>query len=392
MARSSQPAQANSAAYSQGTVAAAMGGVLGSSAPATQLPAPWAQDRTALAREEVGGKRRFVVGFLGSFVAVLGAVLAGNILVDPFALAGSGIVPTAVEPDRSVKLDLLGHLKHGPQILILGDSRGRQAEPSFLRRLTGHTAFNAAVTGGSAPDAYVFVRSAADRFPHQKRRYIWFTDVGLASGTVLPQLAQDPRARRYLRGIPRFGLGDIKTYLSTDATKASWRVFEKCVLATCRSYILYRPDGSLTTQSLRYLPEHAKSLRKAVAKAVAAARVPHETLAQWRHDLADPQRLVYLDRLLAFANGRGEVPVLVLNPIYPSVLATLERYGFPGRRATLEKVAQLHKRFRFVLVDCEDIRKWGGNAYDWTNATHVNRANMRRELRYIVAHSHGALR
>jgi hypothetical protein len=148
----------------------------------------------------------------------------------------------------------------------------------------------------------------------------------------------------------------------------------------------------LTTRSLGYLPEHAKSLRKAVAKAVAAARVPQETLAQWRHDLADPQRLVYLERLLAFANGRGEVPVLVLNPIYPSVLATLNRYGFPGRRATLEKVAQLHKRFRFVLVDCEDIHKWGGNAYDWTNATHVNRANMRRELRYIVAHSHGALR
>src|SRR5262249_39078662 len=134
MARSSQPAQANSAAYSQGTVAAAMGGVLGSSAPATQLPAPWAQDRTALAREEVGGKRRFVVGFLGSFVAVLGAVLAGNILVDPFALAGSGIVPTAVEPDRSVKLDLLGHLKHGPQVPILGASRGRPAAPRFFPR------------------------------------------------------------------------------------------------------------------------------------------------------------------------------------------------------------------------------------------------------------------
>jgi hypothetical protein len=366
--------------------------VLSSSAPAAQLPASSAQDRTDLAREAVGGKRRFVVGFLGSFVAVLAAVLAFNVLVDPFALAGSGIVPTAVEPDRSVKLDLLEHLEHGPQILILGDSRGRQAEPSFVQRLTGHTAFNAAVTGGSAPDAYVFVRSAADRFPHQKRRYIWFTDVGLASGTVLPQLAQDPRARRYVRGVPRFGLGDVKTYLSTDATKASWRVFEKCVLGTCRSYILYRADGSLTTRSLGYLPEHAKSLRKAVAKAVAAARVPQETLAQWRHDLADPQRLVYLERLLAFANGRGEVPVLVLNPIYPSVLATLNRYGFPGRRATLEKVAQLHKRFRFVLVDCEDIHKWGGNAYDWTNATHVNRANMRRELRYIVAHSHGALR
>jgi hypothetical protein len=94
-------------------------------------------------------RRGFVAGFLGSFFLVLAAVLAFNVVVDPFDLAGSGVVPTAVEPDRSIKLDLLQHLKRSPQILILGDSRGRQAEPSYLRRLTGHTGFNAAVMGGT---------------------------------------------------------------------------------------------------------------------------------------------------------------------------------------------------------------------------------------------------
>jgi hypothetical protein len=337
-------------------------------------------------------QRRFLTGFLGSFLAVLAAVLAFNVVVDPLALAGTGLVPTAVEPDRSIKLDLLQHLKRGPQILILGDSRGRQAQPSQLERLTGHTAFNAAVTGGSAPEAYVFVRFTADRFPHQKRRYIWFTDDGLASGIVQPQLAQDPRARRYLSGAPRFGLGDVKTYLSTDATKDSWRVFEKCVLATCHTKINYNPDGSLTNQSLHYLPEDARSLRKSVAARLAGVRANRETLTQARRDLAIPGRFAYLDRMLAFMNSRGEVPVIVLNPIYPSVLAAEEKYGFPAHRATMEKIARLHRRFRFVLVNCEDIRKWGGTTYDWSNASHVNRANMRRELRYIVAHSDGVLR
>jgi|SRR5579884_25219 len=344
------------------------------------------------ARAEAATQRGFVGGFLCSFFLALAAVLAFNVVVDPFALAGTGVVPTAVEPDRSIKLDLLEGLKRGPQILILGDSRGRQAQPSELKRLTGHTAFNAAVTGGSAPDAYVMVRYAAALFPHQKRRYIWFTDIGLASSTVQPQLAADPRARPYLPDAPGFGLGDVETYLSTGATKTSWRVFEKCVLAACHSLIRYHPDGSLTNQSLHYLPEHAKSLRADVRRAVASARARSETLAQWRHDLAAPARFAYLDRMLAFMNRRGEVPVIVLNPIYPSVLAALERHGFPARRATLEKIAQLHKRFRFVFVDCEDSRKWGGRPDDWTNATHVNRANMRRELGYIVRHSHGALR
>jgi hypothetical protein len=45
-------------------------------------------------------QRRFLVGFLGSFFAAFASVLALNVVVDPFALAGTGVVPTAVEPDR----------------------------------------------------------------------------------------------------------------------------------------------------------------------------------------------------------------------------------------------------------------------------------------------------
>jgi hypothetical protein len=333
-----------------------------------------------------------VIGCLAACFGLLVAILALNIVIDPFAIAGSGVVPTAVESDRSIKLTLLGDLKHGPETLILGSSRSRQAEPSFLQQLTGHGGFNAGVTGGTSADEWVFVRYAADLFPHQKRRYIWFTDVGLAGGGVLPQLAHDPRARRYLQGGAGFGLGDVGTYLSTDATKASWRVFRKCVLSTCHSHIRYRPDGSLTNQSLRYLPEHAASLRKAVAKLVTAVRAHHQTLAQARADLAQPHRFSYFERALEFMNRRGEEPVIVLNPVYPSVLAELEKYGYAGRRATLEKIAELHKRYRFVFVDAQDIRTWGGTARDWSNATHVNRSNMRRMLRYIVAHSGGALR
>lgn len=337
-------------------------------------------------------QRRFVGGFLGSFLAVLAAVLAFNVVIDPLALAGTGVVPTAIEPDRSIKLDLLQHLRRGPQILILGDSRGRQAEPSFVQRLTDHSAFNAAVTGGSAPEAYVFVRFAADRFPHQTRRYIWFTDNGLASGIVQPQLAQDPRARRYLSGVPRFGLGDVKTYLSTDATKDSWRVFEKCVLASCHSRIRYNADGSLAKQSLRYLPEDAKSLRRSVHTRIALVKAHPEKFAQARRDLEDSQRFAYMERMLAFMNRRGETPVIVLNPIYPSVYAVQRRMGFPELRATLWKIEQLKKRFRFVVVNCEDMHVWHGTSKDWSNASHVNRRNMRRELRYIVAHSDGVLR
>src|SRR5262245_26136086 len=117
-------------------------------------------------------------------------LLAG--LVAASATAASPKPPT----DRSIKLDLIAKLKRNPQILILGDSRGRQAEPSYLRRLTGHSAFNGAVMGGTAPDAWVFIRDTADRFPNQKRRYIWFVSSGLAGNIPDPRTEADPRGRK----------------------------------------------------------------------------------------------------------------------------------------------------------------------------------------------------
>ena len=77
-------------------------------------------------------------------------------------------------------------------------------------------------------------------------------------------------------------------------------------------------------------------------------------------DLDQPHRFFYFERALEFMNKRGEVPVIVLNPVYPTVFAELEKYGYAGRRASLEKIAELHKRYRFVFVDAQDIRTWGG--------------------------------
>ncbi len=335
------------------------------------------------------GYRRFVVAALLSCLGVLAAIFALNATIDPFAIAGTGVVPTAIESDRSVKLTLIEQLSKGPEILILGSSRSRQAEPAFLHELTGNTGFNAGVTGGTAADAWAMTRFVADRFPHQKRRYLWFIDTGVATNGVNPQLRADPRARKYLLGggTAGFGLADVSTYISTDATSASWRVFKKCVLKTCHPPINYLPDGSIARRSLKSLPEQAGSLGQSVAKVVASIQAHPPA----RNVHLNPKRFVYFERALAFMNEHGARPVLVLNPIHPKVLAELEKYGLGARRAELDYLGKLHRRFDFVVVDCHDIRTWGGSTKDFSNATHVNERNMRRMLRYVVAHSDGAL-
>jgi hypothetical protein len=322
-----------------------------------------------------------------SCLGLLAAVLALNAAIDPFATVGTGLFPPAIESDRSTKLTLLEDLSEGPEILILGSSRARQAEAAFLEQLTGRTAFNAAVTGGTAADAWAMTRFAADRFPDQRRRYLWFIDVGVATNGVNRQLRSDPRAGAYLlEGGDSFGLEDVGTYIGTQATRASLRVFRACALGPCRGSTAYLPDGSITAGALRSLPEHARSLDRSVESLVARIRV--------RPPSAQPlkgARTQYFERTLAFMNEHGARPVIVLNPIHPAVLAELERSGFGKREAALEYLGALHARFDFALVDCQDIRDWGGSAGEFSNATHVNRRNMRRMLRYILAHSDGAL-
>src|SRR5712691_2878994 len=246
--------------------------------------------------------------------------------------------------DRTTKLTLIEKLPRSPQILILGSSRAREAEPSFLERISGHTGFNGAVTGGTAADAWVMVRFLTDRFPHRARRYLWFVDSGIATNGVNPDLAADPRARRYLGGSVRAGN------------------------VACRVGSRYHADGSIAQNGSRSRAERARIVATTVARLVASIRA-HPP----RAETIDPRRYTYFERTIAFMNRHGARPVIVLNPIHPRVLAELEKYGFPKRKAAYEYLGRLRQRLDFVLVDCEDIRAWGGSAAEFADATHVDR-------------------
>jgi len=293
-------------------------------------------------------------------------LLAAALLAVASAGAGAGAdgtpAPCVDHGDRATKLNLIDRLPRSPAALILGSSRARQAEPAFLRRLTGRTAFNAAVTSGTAADAWVMTRVLAARFPRRGRRFLWFVGTSIATNGVNPALAAEPRAR---------------PYLGADASGRPVR---------CAPNRLYAPDGSIAHPVTRPPRERARIVAKTVAKLLASIRdhPPHPVSP-------DVRRYKYFERTIAFMNRHGSRPVLVLNPIHPRILAELEKYGFPKREAALTYLNRLRRRLDLVVVDCEDIRTWGGSPAGFSDATHVDRANMRRMLRYIVAHSEGAL-
>lgn len=364
-----------------------------------RLPAP-AVDETESERlhrnltpaiAEIGdpsGFFRYALATVAALAISLCGVFMFNAIVDPFSLIGWRILPPAVETDRSIKLDLIWKLEENPQVVVLGSSRSRQAEPAFIDKLTGlKSGFNAGVTGGDAVDAWVMVRNVGERFPHAKRAYIWFVDYKLAAAGINPQLAQDPHAQPYLgnRGVS-FSLADVGTYLGFQATKESYRVAKACIEGHCHGDLVYHADGSLMGAALQYLPENAPSLKKAVAEKLAAVKHQARSLPPYRNS-----QLRYFTETLAYMNEHGATPVIVLNPEYPSVYRLLQSRHSTREAQALAELHKLQQHYRFVVVDCSDVRVWGGKARDFNNATHVNRRNMRRMLRYIVAQSNGAL-
>jgi hypothetical protein len=288
-----------------------------------------------------------------------------SLLLPAVGAAASSTPPT----DRSIKLDLIAKLKQSPQLLILGDSRGRQAEPSYLKRLTGHTAFNAAVMGGTAPEAWVFIRYTADRFPGQKRRYIWFVSSGLAGNIIDPRTQADPRGAHYLQ--------EIAPYLSHQPDKVPWPK---------HPFTGYRPDGGLATKAWPPSATHVREVKTEAATIAAQIRRHPPTPAN------DPKRHQLFEHLLGYLNGRGERPVIVFNPIYPTIYTALKRYDNTYLTAALRYLHGQQSRYQFAVVNCENIYTCGGNATNWANPSHVDRFNMQRMLQHIITHSDGTLK
>jgi hypothetical protein len=106
---------------------------------------------------------------LATTALLVAAVAAFNALVDPTAQLGTGVLePVAAGPrDRVAKATLLeGLLDAGdgqPRIVVLGSSRTKKLDPTWLGHAAG-SGLNAAVVGGDLFEARVFAaRIAQDR-------------------------------------------------------------------------------------------------------------------------------------------------------------------------------------------------------------------------------------
>jgi hypothetical protein len=327
--------------------------------------------------------RRFVAWLLIGAALTLLAVGAFTALVDPYGGLGTGLFPTEVTVDATVKANLADRLAQPPGIVVLGSSRSLKMNPAYLAQRGGVPAFNAGVRGGTPVEAYAMTRYLHDRFPSTKQHYVWMLDVeAFRSDRIDTNLLNDPRLNGYF---------PLSERLAARA-HAFWPLLSwqgaKDALHVVRSEI----NGSA--------PSAARSLQVATREFRADGYHRVREPSDWKFEFnkyrgfyehgAFPRLqslpVEYLTKTLALMNSWGAVPTIVITPIHPKLQRILAPLGWTDRHHDLlVLLSRLHRTYRFQLVDESFISSWNGVPHDFADGVHLFSTNMRRLTDAVLA-------
>jgi hypothetical protein len=353
--------------------------------------------------EPRGASRGFVAMALVVAVGLVCAVGAVNAVVDPYATMGTNVVAPAVWTDRGEKVDLYEALEGPPQIVILGSSRAMKLEPAYLRRRTGRSAFNFAVSDGKAPDAFAVASYAHDRAAGTRQDFLWLMDLETFSqDPVDPRLLATDELAAFLPAGARLKgkAEDVAWLLSWATLRDSLRALDREIEA--REVAAdgggggerkapkpeFAADGFRRWDAHDRRAEKGRSFRDALP---ASVKIYGNTYAN-EFDELTPLAREYVERALASMNGWGARPVLALSPVHPALRTKLLNLGYEQRhREVVAYLRSLQKRYDFVLLDMTGLGAFGGSPSAFYDGVHMKVENTRRLIDAVVAGSDGVL-
>ncbi len=189
----------------------------------------------------------FVLALVVVTVVAMGAVLALNVVADPYGSVGTHFFPTVTTSDRTVKADRIQALKQPPQLVVLGSSRSMRYEPSYLQKKTRLRTFNAGVNGiGGTADAWAMTQFIHETFPNAHPNYLWLVDVeSFVPFAIQGRTASEPRLAKFV-GAASWGQGPA------ELAKAIWQnrstLFSLATAKDSLRLVLYK-DKAKSSQS-----------------------------------------------------------------------------------------------------------------------------------------------
>ncbi len=274
--------------------------------------------------------------------------------------------------DRGIKSGLILKMKRPPQLLVIGGSRALRFDPAYIRRLTGLTAFNAAVQHATPEDEWCFVALLHTRFPDARFQLLWVIHVDefdqFSPGAAL---LEDPSLAHFLP--PQL----------VDAVMDSLGPAAQATLAVGAQHpSVIRPDGFTLADAISSAARHG-TLRERVAPYIKGA------LHFYAHTppRIRPQAARYFTTTLSLMNRLGVAPTVVLAPLQPWYLAAIYDHGWEARHLlVLSYLRRLQSIYRFNLLDFSRVSSIGGSPLGFYDAVHL-RPETTRLVVEAVRHS-----
>jgi hypothetical protein len=337
----------------------------------------------------------FVLALVVVTVVAMGAVLALNVVADPYGSVGTHFFPTVTTSDRTVKADRIQALKQPPQLVVLGSSRSMRYEPFYLQKKTRLRTFNAGVNGiGGTADAWAMTQFIHETFPNVHPNYLWLVDVeSFVPFAIQGRTASEPRLAKFV-GAASWGQGpgqlakaiwqnrstlfslatakdSLRLVLNRDKARSSQSKFQRQILA----------DGALVQRRWKK-KEWDSRWPRSVARYSKIYRNAYPRL--------DPTAQAYLEKTLAFMNQQGATPVLVLTPINPKLREIIGPLGWDTRhQQVVAYLESLQGKYRFKFLDLTDPSVFGFVPKQFYDGVHMTTVNTEKAIDYILKQTGG---
>ncbi len=259
--------------------------------------------------------------------------------------------------DRGIKTQLIMAMKRPPQLVVLGGSRALRFQPGYIQRVTGLTAFNAAVPHATPQDDWCFVSLFHKRFPAARFRFLWIIHADeFDEFSPRAALLEDPFLARFLpSALVESQLGRLGASANT------------ALLAGAKEPSVIAPNGFTIADPISAAAS-VRSFRRRVNGDIAAA------LRFYRRQppRIDPAPSHYFVLTLRLMNDMGARPTVVLAPLQPRYLAAIYRHGWQARdRLVLAYLRGLQRSTRFNVLDFSRLSSIGGSATGFYDGVHL---------------------
>lgn len=272
--------------------------------------------------------------------------------------------------DRGIKTALIMRLEKAPDVVIVGGSRALRFQPGFITRLTGLTAFNAAVPHATPQDEWCFVNLFHQRFPRARFALLWVIHCDeFDEYTPGATLLEDPFLSRFLPG------AFVRAQLDHLGPAAHAALVQGALHPS-----VIAPDGYTVSDGISVMAAQ-RSFRQGVDAWIG------ETLRFYR---TTPPRIDaapahYFTMTLRLMNDLGVQPTIVLAPLQPRYRAAIYHHGWEARqRLVLAYLRRLRRRYGFRVLDFSRLSSIGGSPTGFYDAVHMRPATTRLVVRAVV--------